>query len=204
MATTLQQAQGFNLPGIDYTLTKPVDYSASVDQVVNWGSNQRQREIQKMQQEAALSGQLPLNEMKIGPNGAVTSGLLSPEEAERKRMIAQAQIANYGNMMTNRDAGAAQGWARVGQGQERVDIYGETARTQQAKNLWGMTPMILGDGTIFQPTPGGGSVTKGPQASPQQVWDNARNEAAQRGTGAQDSTGAFLYSNPEETLDIID
>ncbi len=146
------------MPGIDYTLTKPVDYSAAVDQVINWGANKRQRAIQKQEQEAILGGGLMRSEAKVGANGAVTSGFADPKDLELKRMIDSAKAANYGNMATNRDIGTqgrlAQGRDRVAQGQARTDAYvDKTAKTTPGASydLPGGTGYVSPPGALIMP-----------------------------------------------------
>lgn len=147
------------MPGIDYTLTKPVDYSAAVDQVINWGANKRQRAIQKQEQEAILGGELMRSEAKVGANGSVTSGFADPMEMQLKRNLDAAKAASYGDMAAYRAAQIELGKGRLGVSQGNL-----TAR--QEKDRWNQTPQTYDDGTTVQPTPGGGQIFRSPQGDP--------------------------------------
>ena len=204
MATNYQQATGFSLPDIDYTLTKPVDLGPIADQIINWGPNQRARAIQKQEQDDILGGKLVRSEATVGPNGAITSGYADPAEMQLKRQVEAAKIANYGSLAGYRQQQAALGQGRLGVSQGNLG--------QREKEFgWKTGPMVLDDGTVIQPIPGGGSVSKNPSAPEPQLPSNIQPgqdmgdavgqlQPTQQGAGGQDAISGSTNTDDYEYL----
>lgn len=149
MATKYDSAQGFNLPSIDYTMTKPMDLMGSIDRGLEFGQklkdipnrNQR-RDIQTQQQTAIQDGGMEFMGAKVGPDGSVAGDYKDSRMAELERALGghkvqteEARRANIFNQMGNRDASTSSQINRHGvlnsQGQERNNLASEKFRWGQ-------------------------------------------------------------------------
>ena len=152
MATQLAQAQGFSLPGIDYTMTKPMDMVGAIRGGINFGQElktlpgqNRALQIQKKQQDAVLGGSMPMETAVVGPDGGIRGDYMDPRMAELRASMYGYKM----NHLSNMDA--------VAQG--RLGIMGDNnalgnARLNEAVRQHGVAeglPKNMGSNGIYYP-----------------------------------------------------
>lgn len=158
MATSYAQSAGFNLPSIDYSLTKPTDWAGALsnglalfDKFGDVPNNIRGKKIQADQQKKIMDGGLQPTEASVGADGMVTSKMKTPEEIELEHSlqrskvdVAKAHEANLFNQAMNRDV-------MSGIAQQRVNYYGANTQDQMNKRLM-PGQKVLPDGTVVTST----------------------------------------------------
>lgn len=119
MATNFQSATGFQLPSIDYTLTKPLDMVGAIERglqlgqdvqgvIANAGTlpdrmavNQNKLKLQKMQQEGILAGDgnMESTGQTLDSNGNIQTTYKSKAQLDLDRQLAEGRIAiQQGNL----------------------------------------------------------------------------------------------------------
>lgn len=150
MATSYAGSAGFDLPAIDYTLTKAIDIPGAIDKGMKLGSNLldlpnegRARQIQGQQQKAVMDGKLEFMGAKVDKAGGVTGDYSDPALAQSERQLGGLKGQNILNQMSNRDLNTgSQIGLRGIQGdvaQQRAGEYGQTQQHTRATTGWDIT-----------------------------------------------------------------
>lgn len=179
MAVDYAGTAGFNLPGIDYTLTKPMDLLGAVsrgldvsNQVLNQPNINRGRKLQAMQQEKVLSGEMPTTSVNVNPQGLTTSSAQDALSYNLGRALDQANVekaqveAQYAGPRAEADirlkgarADAAEGGGIFGANGENIEMHPITSPTGEVIQM----PFIRRKSGLYPlniPKPGGSSEAK--------------------------------------------